>query len=67
MRHNLNLVDIKYRNIVIILLSHEEQLSDGYKYYSEYAYDEEAEKYYNGDYVLATLVHIAQEILGDVN
>ena len=61
-KHNLKLVDPEYRNIVEILLKHEYDLSDGYNYYSDVAYSQEAKKY-NEDYVLAILVHIAKKII----
>ena len=63
--HNLGLVDEKYRHIVKVLLSWEDSLSDGYKYYCEFVASEQAEKHYNNNYTLAALVEIAKEILGE--
>jgi len=63
--HDITLVEEKYRQIVQILLDYEESLSDGYKYYCEFNASEQAKEYYKDDYILATLVEIAKEILGE--
>jgi len=65
--HDLSLVDEKYRRIVSILLSWEDSLSDGYGYYCEAVASEQANEFYKDDEVLATLVEIAKEILGEEN
>lgn len=66
-KHELDLVDEKYRHIVKVLLSWEDSLTDGYKYYCEHVASEQAEKYYGGNYILGALVEIAKEILGEKN
>lgn len=63
--HQISLVDEKYRHIVEVLLKYEENLSDGYKYYCEFAASQQAYEKYNGDDALAVLVEIAKEILGE--
>ena len=64
-KHNLEVIDEKYRHIVEVLLSYEDVLSDGYKYYCDvWPTSDELNKFEN-DAVLCALVDVAKEILGE--
>ena len=65
MKHNLDVVDEKYRHIVEVLLSYEDVLSDGYKYYCDAWPTSDELKRFENDAVLCALVDVAKEILGE--
>jgi hypothetical protein len=60
--HNLSLVPAKYRAVVAVLLEREDSLSDGYDFYCEFASSEETKAKCEGDFVLAALIELAQEL-----
>ena len=63
---DLSLVDEEYLHIVQVLLEHEDWLSDGYGYYMPtFHLEDEAEANYEGNVILAGLVHIARKIQGE--
>lgn len=64
-KHDLTLIPEKYRHIVAVLLKYQNNLSDGYGYYAGFDAWNLAHERYNGDNVLAILVMVAQEILGE--
>ena len=63
--HDLSIVEEKYRHIVSVLLEWQDSLSDGYGWYCEFATLKQDHDKYQGDKVVAALVEIAKEILGE--
>jgi len=55
----------RYKKIVEVMLDWESSLSDGYKDYCEYCVDMDLYPEFEDDYVLGTLIAMAQEMIDD--